>query len=389
MSSVDFRNELTYDNLDVVTLEQDKKREKYIHDLIINEVGIQDDMRAILKLEDKSKFQLIHEDRYINGITADFTLIYDNSIRAIIECKAWDIWVTDYVRGIGQVLQYEYFYEENISKGIPYAEHFNSILLFPSSVVKNNLLNIGRFKYPNSTIIIEINEINKVTRPITLDELDKLGQALDNSLTTISQYYVRDNGLFELYLLLKYLTFLSIKWEYDINRKKLEVFDLIKLQTPNNRNWRNAFISLSSLGLINSKNLPTPSGIRIGALSYEEFLLMMYKSYLQPYIDTLLNYFCEDEINLSKSNKQICDDIKSKFLGKDVLFLTQSNWRYMSSWLNILRDDFGCIDFNSRSSERKLLYNIFELNDSSIIQNIKKNSKAYWYLNNFKLLLSN
>ena len=49
------------------------------------------------------------------------------------------------------------------------------------------------------------------------------------------------------------------------------------------------------------------------------------KTLLKKNGETLLNYFCEDEINLSKSNKQICDDIKSKFLGKDVLFLTQSN----------------------------------------------------------------
>ena len=36
-----------------------------------------------------------------------FTFIYNNEIRAIIECKAGDIGVTDYVRGIGQVLQYK------------------------------------------------------------------------------------------------------------------------------------------------------------------------------------------------------------------------------------------------------------------------------------------
>ena len=46
---------------------------------------------------------LIAEDEYINGICADFTLVINNTIRAIIECKAGKINVTDYVRGIGQL----------------------------------------------------------------------------------------------------------------------------------------------------------------------------------------------------------------------------------------------------------------------------------------------
>jgi hypothetical protein len=388
MSNLTFRNKLNYENLDSITLKHDKVREKYVHDLVLNEAEIQNDIMSILELKDKSKLKLIHEDTYINGITADFTLIYDDSISAIIECKAGDIGVTDYVRGIGQVLQYEYFYEEKISKNIPYSKNFKTILLFPSSVIKNNLLNIGRFKYPHSTIIIEINESSKVTRTISEDELHKLGQALDNNLTTISQYYIRDNRLFELYLLLKYLMFLNIKGSYKVNRKKLEEIDLKKLQTPNNRNWRNAFISLSSLGFINSKNLPTPSGVRISALSYEDFLLMMYKSYIKPYVDELLNYFIKEKNGLLKTNQQICNDLRIIFLNKDVLFLTQSDGRYMSSWLNILRDDFGCLDFVARSSKRKLLYNINELNDDAIIKNIKKHSKAYKYLNNFESLIS-
>lgn len=54
----------------------------------------------------------IKEDTYINGITADFTIADKESINAIVECKAGNINVTDYVRGIGQLFQYEYFMEK-------------------------------------------------------------------------------------------------------------------------------------------------------------------------------------------------------------------------------------------------------------------------------------
>ena len=37
----------------------------------------------------------------------------------------------------------------------------------------------------------------------------------------------------------------------------------------------------------------------------------------------------------------------------EILFLTESKGRYMSSWLNIMRDDYGIIDFMPRSSLRK------------------------------------
>jgi hypothetical protein len=373
--------------LDIIIFEKDRVREAYVHNLIINEESVQDDIMNILNIQNKTSFELIHEDKYINGITADFTLKHNNKIRAIIECKAGDIGVTDLVRGIGQVLQYEYFFEKNISsKGYIYNDVFNTILLFPSSVLKNNLFNIGRFKYPHSTLLIEINDVNNVARLIEKSELEKIGEALDEGLVTISQYYIRDNRLFELYLLLKYLVFLRIKGEKPIKRRELEEEKLRILQTPNNRNWRNAFISLSSLGLIDSSNTPTPSGIKLSSYSYEEFLYMMYESYISPYVDELLKYF-SNESNLSKTNQEICGDIKKEFADKDVLFLTQSDGRYLSSWLNILRDDFGCIDFQPKSQNRQINYNLSVFNKKSVIENIIKYSKAQKYLNNFTKLI--
>ena len=377
---------INYSDVDSYLINADKQRESYIHQLVMNNINIQNDIKAILGFEDEI-FELIHEDRYINGITADFTLLKNKNIRAIIECKAGDIGVTDFVRGIGQVLQYEYFRDKNISKGNKYDTDFNTILLIPSTVVKNNLFNLGRFKYPETTLILEINNINNVTREISKDELNKLGTALDGKLSTISQYYIRDNRLFEIFMLLKYCCLQKMKGESELNRKYEGESTLTKLLTPNNNNWRNAFISLSSLGLIDNKNLPTPSGIRMGNLEYPYFCQMMYKSYLKPYIDTLIDYFNFDTQNLNKGNIHISNDLVARNEGKDILFLTQSDGRYISSWLNILRDDFGILDFSPRSKNRKINYNISELNDQSVIENILNFTKSKQYLSNFKLII--
>ncbi len=367
---------------------EDNVREKYIHDLVIKNDNIKSDLLSILNLsDDLTKLNLIHEDKYINGITADFTLVYEDKIRAIIECKAGDIGVTDYVRGIGQVLQYEYFNEQNISsKGINFNNLFNSILLVPSSVFSNPNFNIGKFKYPKSTYLVEINDKNKVARRISEDELKTLSTIEDNSLTSISQYYVRDTRLFEIYMLLRYLCFLKLKNATNINRKKIEE-EIKKTKTINNNNWRNAWISLSSLGLINSQNLPTKPGLNFGMLEFEDFLLMMYKSYIKPYVEVLMNYFENSNSNLNNKLKTIKSDIISQFNNRDVLFLTQSETRYLSSWLNILRDDFGCIDFQTRSSNRILNYNPLQMNENAFKENIKKYTKSKPYINNLTEIL--
>lgn len=374
--------------IDQQVFEQDNVREKYFHDLIIKDDNIKSDLLSILDLpSDILNLSLIHEDKYINGITADFTLVYDNQIRAIIECKAGDIGVTDYVRGIGQVLQYEHFNEQNISsKGIAYNEKFNSILLVPSSAFSNANFNIGKFKYPKSTYIVEINDTNKVARRITEEELKRLATIENNSLTSISQYYVRDTRLFEIYMLLRYLCYLKFKNTTDIKRVEIEE-ELRKTNSINNKNWRNAWISLSSLGLINSKNLPTKSGFSFGSLEFEDFLIMMYKSYISPYVHTLFDYFLQDSRNIKKALSEIKHDLFIQFSNKDVLFLTQSDTRYLSSWLNILRDDFGCIDFTTRSNDRTINYNPSELNDTALKIYISKYTKSKQYIDNMKEIL--
>jgi len=194
-------------------------REGKVHDLIIQNQNIQYGINSLLSISNNTNY--IHEDTYINGITADFTLLENNQIRAIIECKAGDIGVTDYVRGIGQSLQYEYFYDEKISpRDLEYHQNFNSILLFPSSVVRENNFNIGDFKYPLSTLLFEINDTNNIVRHIEQKELDKLKKASSDGLVTISQYYFRDTRIYEAYILLKHLSYLSYT-NNSINRTRV------------------------------------------------------------------------------------------------------------------------------------------------------------------------
>lgn len=377
-------------NVDSEVLQQDNIRERYFHDLIIQNPNIQADLLSALDLPaDLSRLQLIHEDRYINNIIADFTLVYDNQIQAIIECKAGDIGVTDYVRGIGQVLQYEYFYENKITRHFTYQDKFNSVLLIPSSVFLSRNFNIALFKYPNTTKIIEINEVNNAVRLITQKELNTFKEQNQNNLISISQYYVRDTRLFEIYMLLRYLCFLRIKSVNAVNRKQIELI-MQQTNTINNGNWRNAWISLSSFGFIDSNNMPTESGLKLGMADIHQFLLIMYKSYIKPYADILMNYFYQNSSYLNKGLKEIKQDFLDMYNGNEILFLTQSETRYLSSWLNILRDDFGCIDFNSNRGnniKRKLNYNPATLNDEFLLKEIQKYSKANPYIANLQAIL--
>lgn len=297
-------------------------KEAKLQNLIRQKEEIQDNLKTILAIKD---IQLIPEDTYINGITADFSVLSQKQIRAIIECKGSDIGVNEYVRGIGQILQYSYFHEENISpKGFTYASKFNVVLLFPSSVIKNNSFNIGRFKYPHDTIIIEINEQSEVVRKIDEKELAKLKEAQENNLVTISQYYVRDNRIFEIYLLLKYVSFLKMKGKKQCDRKKAEDNFLKKLEVPNNGNWRNAFISLASLGFIDNDNLPTASGNRFAFMEFEEFAFELFEGYLKPYFEEVYKCFGTKQ-NIKLKNLEFAEKIYFRLLFFIVLSRLKKN----------------------------------------------------------------
>ncbi|WP_254557984.1 hypothetical protein, partial [Salmonella enterica] len=81
--------------------------------------------------------------------------------------------------------------------------------VIPSDFYKNTTLNIGRFKYPKTTKIIEVNLGTNNVREIDRKSLDELAEKNSNTIS-ISPYYLRDNRIFEYYILLKYIEFWQV-----------------------------------------------------------------------------------------------------------------------------------------------------------------------------------
>lgn len=356
-------------------------KESELVDLIKTNKSLQNQISDICGFS--NSFELVNEDRFINGITVDYTVLIDGKISALIECKGDDIGVTDFVRGIGQIMQYKYFFNQNIDpKGRGFTPNCKIILIFPSNLLINNKFNIGRFSYPDNCYLIEVNNHSKAPRLIDDKEKLKLSRdVIGDNLQTISHYYVRDNRVFELYILLKLLTIEFFKGKGQIDRKQTEEFLCNRINVINNGNWRNVFITLQSLGLMNSKNLPTKVGIDMIYLGYAEFAYEVYESFFKPYFKEIIDLIQHDKLELS--NQEIVKKIRNKYNGKDIMYLTESNGRYISSWLNIMRDDYGMLEFETRSNNRKLNYNILNLKKEKALEIINNKSLAKKYIQKF------
>ena len=212
-----------------------------------------------------------------------------------------------------------------------------------------------------------------------------MADATVESLKTISQYYVRDNRLFECYIALRVIGILK-HLHISLNRSDIENKILRQIEVINNRNWRNAFITLSSLGFMSRRDGLSNIEAQLIPSDVYNFISSMYKDYLYPYIDILMDILIENSTDnmCNLNNQQISNLIRTRYEGKDVLFLTESNGRYISSWLNIMRDDFGCIQFEARSSERKIIYKPSELQQSDLTRKIKEYSNAKQYVDSFE-----
>lgn len=230
----------------------------------------------------------------------------------------------------------------------------------------------GSNKYSNNNILDVVNEELNID-VISIEK--RFGKS----------FFIKDARLFEMYILLKLLEINTTENTYKINRKKFEDNYLKDIKTINN-NRTNTWIALSDLGLIDSSNRITKLGQKMSSFEYEFFVVYIYKTHISKYIDLIIDYFCQSDDNLKKSNKNIALDLKAIYLNKDVIYLTESNGRYISSWLSLLRDDFGCIDFKPRTKERKLLYIPSKLDKNKLISKIRENTKANEYLCNIKLI---
>lgn len=108
-------------------------KESEVHQLIMDEETLRSSILSLLNIDGKdSKIEFVHEDQYPNGMYADFTVKKDDEVQAIIECKGSDIGVNDYVRGIGQILEYQHFADSNLSiKGYKYNKNVCSVYFLP------------------------------------------------------------------------------------------------------------------------------------------------------------------------------------------------------------------------------------------------------------------
>lgn len=377
-----------------------KDLEKDFQNAINNNSYIQKGILNSIFNSENLNYKFEDEVEYINGITSDFTIMDNNNhlIKSVLECKRADIGVTDFVRGIGQLYQYEYFFEKKISpkkySSYKYKEkdqsNFINALVIPSDFIKNTKLNIAKFKYPETSIMLEVNVKNYNVRRLDKKYLNDLASKYDDNTIAISQYYFRDNRIFEYYILLKFIQYWNVSHPNEkLQRKYVEKNYLKKIHTINNGNWRNAFITLKGLGFIDNDNKLTISGNKMLNKSLTEFIFTMYKDYLKEYIDLLLYYFKKDNGNLKKSNKKIALGIKELYNNKDILYLTQSDSRYISSFLNIMRDDLCFITFEPRSSNRNIINDPQIYKEEYIKSYISENNIGKRYLNNFYVLVEN
>lgn len=358
--------------------------EKDIQHLIYNDEIIKQNLLELLNVQ--STAIISREETFINGITVDFMVTENEIIKSLVEVKQHNINITDIVRGIGQVFQYEHFYntnqkpKNNVQYTFDKSNNFSTVLLIPSEFILHTDYYLGDLRYPETTKLVEFNVQNHNLRVISENELDQYKASTGLDTISICQYYIRDNRLHEIYILLKYLLKLKANEVEKINRAEVEKA-LKQLGVINNGNWRNCFISLSLLGFIDSNNIPTLTGVHIGNKEFESFATEMYGAYLKPFIDLILTL--GENKQIMGTNKQLCNTLKERYDGKDILFLTQSDGRYMSSFLNIMRDDFGILDFKPNTKERNIVYNISELNNETIKTKIRNNNLPKSYIDKY------
>ena len=295
--------------------------------------------------------RVVPEIQFINGITADFC-VYNNTnneILSVIECKGDDIGVTEYVRGIGQILQYQYFKINQVRNNInPDCRVF---LSFPSSLIDNSSFDITQFAYPTNTELLIVNSLNYA--PTKINPTTDPSYLLRSTNTIqISPYYFRDIRIFEMYIILLELLKVSKATSYSTKISRTEVGKILaKYNTTNKGNSRNVFIALSSLGLITENNHLTQIGYQYSKMPIHEFITNIIFEYYYPYINIFFRAFDRYQqkndkyILYNMSNSILADYMREFYNNKDILFVTESNNRYISSWLNCLKDDLLCVEF--------------------------------------------
>jgi len=328
--------------------------EDEVKSLILNKSSYIEDFLAN-HFKYHNNYNIMSEVEIEYGLIVD-KIIYDNTgkVLAVIECKGGNIGTTEFVRGIGQGLQYIDQKNRNlISNTTPETQTF---LCFPDELFGK--IEINDLKYPDNLNLLIVNSKNKSFKVIK--PTNNRGGNSFKSAINISPYYVRDNRIGEIYIgLLELRKRMILKKERPVYRH-LDTL-LRNINAPNPGNGRNISISLSSFGFINSENELTVMGYEFSQLNFIEFTMKLVEEFLYPYVNTLMTVLLENqrkEITWTDV-KNSCKEIWSVPSDREIEFFTESETRYISSWMNILRDDIQCIKFPARTNRKvvEIIYN--------------------------------
>lgn len=334
-------------------------------------------------VNDSDRITVVNEVKIENGITIDH-VVYNryNKAIALIESKGGDIGITEFLRGIGQVTQYQSHIDNR--SVLNYSKDCVSILAFPNTLY-SKIDSIESLAFPKKTLLLVINEINGAATIIKPKRVR--GSESFKDVVRISPYYIRDNRIGELYVGLLELKKRFYTNSGKINRNMDSLFQ--EIGAPNPGNARNVAISLSSLGLIDSKNNLTSVGHKYSLLNYVDFSSSLINEFLSPYVNIILYSLLKFFQPNSKGNyelswvdlKQVIDGL----WGKEIEFLTESRTRYISSWCNILKNDINCINFESNKQKKEIQINFLPMVGTfdTEIKNIKTPDYVEKYLSTY------
>lgn len=305
-------------------------------------------------------FTIMSEQKISYGLMVDKVILdKDQKYLCLIECKG-NVGTTDFVRGIGQVLQYDSQAKKEIKNRM--SRNFSIILAFPNELnTKETPVDIQNLEYPTETHLFIINSKNNSFKSIDLKatNIGSKQKYFGEKIISISPYYFRDNTFAEYFIGLHtfhYRSFYSKK----ISRNIDEI--LKKCGSHNPGNGRNVGITLSSLGLIDGQNKLTPNGYKFLRLDYPEFVEKLTYDYAFPYINSVFSVINDHpELSSLDQMRELINELWGMEPDQQIEFLTESESknknRYIGSWNYILMRSLQCIDFEPRKTNFKIKYN--------------------------------
>ncbi len=305
-------------------------------------------------------FSVMSEQKIFYGLKVDKVILDKNQkFLSLIECKG-DVGTTEYVRGIGQILQYRTQAKKELRNRM--AEKFSIVLAFPNELnTKQNPVEIEKLEYPNDAHLFIINSQNNSYKAINL-AITKIGSKtkyFGEKLVSISPYYFRDNTFAEYFIGLHTMHYRSF-YQKKVSRNIDDVLKVCGSHNPGN--GRNVGITLSSLGFIDANNRLTPDGYKFLDLSYPKFVEKLTYDYAFPYINSVFSIINDNDVIKSKDHQRLLiNSLWNLSAEQQIEFLTESDskdkTRYIGSWNYILKRSLKCLDFDSRKTNFKIKYN--------------------------------